>query len=153
MMKELNSFLLKSLLLCIFSFGLYGCEKDESSFEGGNSTPSKNVSVPTFDKYLTTTTTNGFSIRLRFTNGGDDRGNMNCTVYWRAYPKKPSSTPSARDLTMCEQMRIYDHTKTKTTFDKTHAGYSGGTYIYYYAECRNSKGSCKTSVNYAIIKR
>ncbi len=38
-------------------------------------------------------------------------------------------------------------------FDKSHAGYSGGTYIYYYVECRNCKGSAESSVYYAIVKR
>lgn len=154
-MKELYLTTLRSILLCcLLSVGLLGCEKDETSFESQNPTPpTNNVSAPTFDKYLTTTDMDGFSIRLRFTNGGDDRSNMSCKVHWRAYSKKPATTPSERDLTKSEQMRIYAHTKTKTTFDKSHAGYSGGTYIYYYAECENSKGSCKTKVNYTIVKR
>jgi hypothetical protein len=143
---------LLTLTFALFSFAFFGCESYESDYDYSGSS-SNYVSKPTFDKYLTTTDTDGFSIRLRFSNGGEERSNMSCTVYWKAYSSKPSSTPSKGDLTKCEQMRIYDHTKTKTTFDKSHAGYSGGTYIYYYAVCSNSKGSCTTSINYTIVKR
>ena len=140
------------LFLCILSVIIVSCEKDETDSEYKDNTTSK-VSIPVFDKYLTTTDLDGFSIRLRFTNGGDDRENMSCQVYWKAFKSKPSSTPTEQDLTEIEQMRIYDHTKTKTTFDKSHAGYNGGTYVYYYAVCKNSKGSCKTNVSYTIVKR
>jgi hypothetical protein len=151
-MKKYFSICLQVVFLCIFSIVTVGCDKEDKDFEYEDKTTSK-VSAPTFDKYLTTTDTDGFSIRLRFTNGGDDRENMSCQVYWKAFSSKPSSTPSERDLTKSEQMRIYNHTKTKTTFDKSHAGYNGGTYIYYYAVCKNSKGSCKTNITYTIVKR
>lgn len=144
--------ILQGLLFGIVLFSTSGCEQEYPNLECENVTTS-NVSLPTFDKYLTTTDTDGFSIRLRFTNGGDDRENMSCVVHWRAYYSKPSTSPEERDLNKSEQMRIYDHTKTKTTFDKSHAGYNGGTYIYYYAECKNSKGTCKTKINYTIVKR
>ena len=133
-------------------FTAISCDKDESDFEYEN-VETNNISIPKFDKYLTSTDKDSFSIRIRFTNGGDNRENMSCQVHWKAYSNKPSLTPSEGDLTMNEQMRVYDHTKTKTTFDKSHAGYNGGTYIYYYAECKNSKGSCKTSITYTIVKR
>lgn len=157
-MKRFFSYVLQSVLLCVFSFCVLSCEKEESDdFEdvtiGNNSSNNSSVAKPAFDKYLTTTDTDGFSLRLRFKNGGDVRENMSCTVYWKAYSQKPSSTPAERDLTNSESMRIYAHTKTKTTFDKSHAGYNGGTYIYYYAKCKNSKGSCKTAVTYTIVKR
>lgn len=151
-MKKYYFAILQVLLLGTVSFSASSCEQDDPYLEYENITTS-NVSLPTFDKYLTTTDTDGFSIRLRFKNGGDDRENMSCVVHWRAYPSKPSTSPKESDLTKSEQMRIYDHTKTKTTFDKSHAGYNGGTYIYYYAECKNSKGSCKTKINYTIVKR
>ena len=140
------------VFLCVFSIIIISCDREDTDFYDKDNTISK-VSAPTFDKYLTTTDTDGFSIRLRFTNGGDDRENMSCQVYWKAFSSKPSSAPSEQDLTKSEHMRIYDHTKTKTTFDKSHAGYNGGTYIYYYAVCKNSKGSCKTDITYTIIKR
>lgn len=149
-MKPIKFFgmLLIALTMCV---GFNSCGKDEPKWDNDNPTPS--VSYPSFDKYLTTATTDQFSIRLRFYNGGDERSNMSCTVYWKAYPSKPSSTPTEGGLTQCEQMRIYDHNAVKTTFDKTHAGYKEGTYIYYYAICNNSKGSCKTPISYTIIKR
>lgn len=148
----MKSKLLPILMLVMLSLHLASCEKDEES-EGYEDVTVSNIEKPTFDKYLTTTDTDGFSIRLRFKNGGDVRENMSCTVYWKAYSKKPSSIPSERDLTHSESMRIYNHTKTKTTFDKSHAGYNGGTYIYYYTKCKNSKGSCKTAITYTIVKR
>ena len=151
-MKRSCIIILQNILLCIFLFTTISCDTGGPDFEYKDVVTSK-VSAPSFDKYLTTTDTDGFSIRLRFVNGGDDRGNMSCNVYWKAYSSKPLSTPSERELTKCEQMRIYDHTKTKTTFDKSHAGYNGGTYIYYYAVCKNSKGSCKTDITYTIVKR
>lgn len=151
-MRRCFSVIIQSVLLCAISFVVISCDKDEPNFEYEDVVTS-NISLPTFDKYLTTTDTDGFSIRIRFKNGGDNRENMSCQVYWKAYSSKPSSTPTERDLTRSEQMRIYDHTKTKTTFDKSHAGYNGGTYIYYYAVCKNSKGTCKTDITYTIVKR
>lgn len=151
-MRRCFSAIIQSALLCAISFVVLSCDKDEPNFEYEDVVTS-NISLPTFDKYLTTTDTDGFSIRIRFKNGGDNRENMSCQVYWKAYSSKPSSTPTERDLTRSEQMRIYDHTKTKTTFDKSHAGYNGSTYIYYYAVCKNSKGTCKTDITYTIVKR
>lgn len=151
-MRRCFSVIIQSVLLCAISFVVISCDKDEPNFEYEDVVTS-NISLPTFDKYLTTTDTDGFSIRIRFKNGGDNRENMSCQVYWKAYSSKPSLTPTERDLTRSEQMRIYDHTKTKTTFDKYHAGYNGGTYIYYYAVCKNSKGTCKTDITYTIVKR
>lgn len=144
--------LLRYALICILSLNLYSCETEDSDYhyEG---IETNDVDAPSFDKYLTTSTTDGFSVRLRFYNGGDSIDNMSCTLYWKAYSSKPSSTPSKRDLTNVDYMRIYDHNSRKTTFDESHAGYSGGKYIYYYAECNNSAGSCETSVTYTIIKR
>lgn len=113
------------------------------------------VEAPTFEKYLTTTDYTGFTIKLRFNNGGDSYENMKCQVYWRAYSKKPSTTPTEQDMTNSESMGISDHNDStnKTIFEKSHYGYNGGTYIYYYAVCENSKGSCKTDLSYTIIPR
>lgn len=150
-MKKISRIALLSvftILCCCFT----SCEKDNIEIELDDNV-SNNISAPIYDKNLTTTDTDGFSIRLRFKNGGDERNNMSCKVHWKAYSKKPSSTPTEKELTKIEQMRIYDHTKTKTTFEKAHAGYNGGTYVYYYAECKNSKGSCKTKITYSIVKR
>lgn len=38
-------------------------------------------------------------------------------------------------------------------FNKSHAGSTGGTYIYYYVECHNSNGSAETPVSYTVVKR
>lgn len=151
-MNNFFSFLLQMVFICIFSIIIVSCNRDDADY-GYEDVVTNNISLPAFDKNLTTTDTDGFSIRIRFKNGGDNRENMSCQVYWKAYSSKPSSIPTERDLTRSEQMRIYDHTKTKTTFDKSHAGYNGGTYIYYYAMCKNSKGTCKTDITYTIVKR
>ena len=143
---------LKCLLIITLICAFHSCEKDDFDYDYDN-VVTATVSAPTFDTYLTTTDMDGFSIRLRFKNGGDKRENMNCNVYWKAYASKPTTTPKERDLTNSESMRIYSHNSSKTTFDKSHAGYNGGTCIYYYAVCKNSKGECKTKVNYTIVKR
>ena len=109
--------------------------------------------MPSFEKYLTTSDYDGFSIRMRFDNGGDIRDNMSCTVHWKAYSSKPSSTPTMSDLTNNETMRIYGNTRKTTTFDKSHAGHRGGTYIYYCATCSNSRHSVTTPVTFCIVKR
>lgn len=57
------------------------------------------VEMPSFEKFLTTTDYDGFSIRIRFDNSGDTRDNMSCIVHWKAYSSKPSSTPAKRALT------------------------------------------------------
>lgn len=153
-MKKMIS-IFKSLTLVIFLVSVVSCDKDEPDFEYNDEEDvvTSKVLAPSFDKYLTTTDYDGFSIGLWFKNGGDVRDNMSCQVYWKAYSKRPSSTPAEQDLTNCEQMRIKYHGETKTLFEKSHAGFNGGTYIYYYAMCKNSKGSCKTKITYTIIKR
>lgn len=78
---------------------------------------------------------------------------MKCVVHWKAYSSKPSTKPKASALTRNETMRVYSSTKRSTTFDKSHAGYNGGTYIYYYFVCSNSKHSVTTDVTYEIVKR
>ena len=44
-------------------------------------------------------------------------------------------------------------TSKTTVFDKTHTGFSGGTYVYYYFECQNSKYTTKEDIKYCIVKR
>lgn len=77
---------------------------------------------------------------------------------------KPSKTPTKRDLTKVESMRQYGGATYHKTgpkkgmtesivFEKSHAGYSGGQYIYYYVECNNSKGSASSSVTYMVTPR
>lgn len=145
----------KSLLFSLALTGMTACEEDDISqiTDIEVDIPSKDITYPSLDKYLTTTDTDGFSIRARFDNGGDVTSNMSCTVHWRAYTSKPSSRPSTSAMNRHESMRIYDKTTKSTTFDKSHAGYSGGTYIYYYMECENSKYTCTTPVTYTIVKR
>ena len=131
------------------------CDKEDSVYDDSPSGSGieADLAPPSLDKYLTTTDLDGFSIRVRFDNGGDETENMRCTVYWKAYSSKPSRTPSASELTRVEQMRVYSSTKTKTTFDLSHAGYGVGTYVYYYMKCQNSKYSCTTSVTYTVVTR
>lgn len=146
------------ICMALFVPMLAACEKED---EGGKpdlpSSSSQNgvvdIKAPSLDAYLTTTDVEGFSIRIRFNNGGDKTDNMSCTVYWKAYTSKPATEPKASSLTRAESMRVYASTTVKTTFDKSHTGYNGGTYIYYYAKCSNSKYSCTTPVTYTIIKR
>ena len=130
------------------------CDKAEISKSSEKDIPSKNISAPKLDKYLTTTDYDGVSFRVRFTNGGDTKDNMKCKVHWARYATKPSKTPKASDMTEHETMRQYGSgTSTKTTFDKSHAGFRGGTYLYYYFECSNSCHTTKTEVTFCVIKR
>ncbi|MGM9713180.1 MAG: hypothetical protein ACI3Y5_03555 [Prevotella sp.] len=131
------------------------CDKDEDIFSDEPASPATStLSAPELDKYLTTTDYDGVSFRVRFTNGGDTNENMSCRVHWRKYASGPSNTPKASEMTEHETMRQYGGgTKTKTTFDTSHAGFSGGTYLYYYFECSNSRHTTKTDVTYCIVKR
>lgn len=146
---------LTTLLIIVGAFSIISCDKDDDIEDSVlQSKPSKsNLSAPTYDMNLTTTTTSDVSIRCRFKNGGDELGNMRCSVHWRSYSSKPSTTPKVSDMTNEENMRIYASTKTKTTFDKTHSGFGSGRYIYYYFECSNSEYTTKTSVTYCLVKR
>ena len=89
---------------------------------------------------------------------------MSIAVYWKAYSKKLSSKPSKSELTKVESMRQYGSATYHNTglkkgmtesivFDKSHAGYNGGIYIYYYVECKNSVGSDESPISYEIVKR
>lgn len=130
------------------------CDKDEDTFHDEIEAPTTSkLSAPKLDKHLTTTDYDGVSFRVRFTNGGDTNENMSCKVHWRKYASKPTKTPNASDMTEHETMRQYAGTKTKMTFDKSHARFSGGTYLYYYYECSNSRHTTKTNVTYCIVKR
>ena len=139
----------------LFLSTFVACDKEEydNSYSPSGPDVETDLEPPSFDKYLTTTDLDGFSVRARFNNGGDVRENMSCILYWKAYSSKPSRTPSASELRNAESMRIYSSTKTKTVFDKSHAGYGVGTYIYYYMKCQNSRYSCTTSVTYTVITR
>lgn len=150
------------------TFIIWSCEKDEdgynSSISNVEDSNNQKITKPSFDKFLTTTDIGGFSIRVRFKTGGDKETNMSAIVHWAAYSQKPSSTPLKKDLTKSESMRqygaaVYHNTGTKKgmtesiVFDKSHAGYDGGTYIYYYVECKNSVGTASSSLTYTIVKR
>lgn len=158
----------------IFSFILMGmallcssCETDEPknpSSSSSSTTNKQTISKPSFDKFLSTSDKASFSIRVRFKTGGDKEQNLSATVHWKAYSSKPSKTPSKSDLTKVESMRqygaaTYHNTGSKKgmtesiVFDKSHAGYSGGNYIYYYVECSNSKGSASSSITYMVTPR
>ena len=163
-----KAFFLTSVCLTFATCLFCGCspddENDNHSSSTTTTTTTQKISAPKFDKYLTTTDLDGFSIRVRFKTGGDKESNLSATVYWKNYSKKPSSTPTKKELTKIESMRqygsaVYHNTGSKKGmtesifFDKSHAGYNGGTYIYYYVECRNSVGIASSSISYTIVKR
>lgn len=155
------------LLILLLTISISSCDTDEPEHNSSSTTtPAQNAKVtkPSFDKFMSTSDKDGFSIRVRFKTGGDKETKISAIVHWKAYSTKPSSKPSKGELTKTETMRqhgaaTYHNTGSKKgmtesiVFDKSHAGYNGGTYIYYYAECGNSVGSCETSVDYVIVKR
>lgn len=132
------------------------CSKEDDEYSGGNSSSgssSSKLSYPELKSNLTTTTKDDLTFRVRFSNGDDKSDNMRCVVHWGKFSSKPSATPKASSLSKSETMRQYSSTKTSTTFDKAHTRLSGGTYIYYYFECSNSRYTTKSNVTYTIIKR
>lgn len=157
------------MALCLsLALLFWSCETDEpdapSNSSSQNTSNRQKITKPSFDKFLTTTDSDGFSIRVRFKTGGDKEENLGATVHWKAYSKKPASKPSKSDLTKVESMRKYGAATYHKTgskkgmtesivFDKSHAGVNGGTYIYYYVECTNSKGSADSPLDYTIVKR
>lgn len=160
----MNKFLIFFLLL-MPCCALTSCEEDEpySSSSGSTNTSSSNITRPSYDKNLSTSDFASFSIRVRFKTGGDKESNLRATVYWKSYSSQPLSIPSKSELTKVESMRQYGTaTYYKTgpkkgmtesiVFDKSHAGY-GGSYIYYYVECENSKGSASSPVTYLVTRR
>ena len=153
-MKSVFNTLLLGLFFCSTVTVLSSCDKEDIDFPADDSeTLISNVTKPVFDKYLTTTTDSEVSFRCRFKNGGDTWENMTCTVHWCKYSSKPAKTLTVSDMTKHESMRQYATTSVSTTFDKTHTGFSGGTYVYYYFECKNSKYTVKTDVTYTVVKR
>ena len=144
-----------SLLIIGASLVITSCDSDDDNSYNDNSSgqTTTKISFPTFERDITTTTTDDVAMRCRFNNGGDNWYNMSCTVHWRKYSSKPTTTPKMSDMTNHESMRTYSTTTTSTTFDKAHAGFNGGTYIYYYFECSNSKYTTTTSMKHCIIKR
>lgn len=140
------------LALAVFVASSCGTDDDEDYTPKQEETTS-NLSEPTFAKNLTTTTQSEVSFRSRFDNGGDTYDNMSCVVHYATYSSKQSKTPKTSALSKRESMRVYSSTKHSTTFDKTHTGYSGGTYVYYYFECSNSKYTTKTDVTFCVVKR
>lgn len=165
-MKTLR--ILKLCMLLTVAGIISSCDKEDeettSSTTNVGVSNKQNITKPTFDSFLTTTDLDGFSIRARFKTGGDSESNMSATVHWSAYSKKPSKTPSKNELEKTESMRqygsaVYHNTGSKKgmtesiVFDKSHGGYNGGTYIYYYVECKNSVGTATSSLTYTIVKR
>lgn len=135
------------------ALALCSCDKDDDTYTELPQPPASKVTQSVFDKNLTTTTREDVSFRCRFKDGGDKLNNISCTVHWRTYSSKPTKTPTASDMTRHEAMRTYASTSSSTTFDKNHTGFNGGTFVYYYFECRNSKYTTKTNVTYTIVKR
>ncbi len=69
---------------CLFC----GCSPDaENDNYSSSITTNQKISAPKFDKYLTTTDLDGFSIRVRFKTGGDKESNLSATVYWKVFQK------------------------------------------------------------------
>ncbi len=152
-MKHLSK--LTYSFLITLSFILYACDKDDDN-SINNEPESPDVSgltLPEYKKNMTTTDYDGVSFKVRFTNGGDVYDNMSCVVHWATYSEKQSTTPSKSDMRYLESMDPYPIARSSTVFDKAHAGISGGTYIYYYFECENSKGPTASNVTYTITKR
>lgn len=149
-----NVFTIAVIVFAVVVF-VSSCEKDEDGHGVYIPENSNSLSYPSFDKNLTTTTTTDVSFRCRFGNGGDKNSNMSCIVHWRKYATKPSSEPKTSEMTNHEIMREYSNGSmtTKTTFDKSHSGFNGGNYIYYYFECSNSKYTTKSDVFRSIVKR
>lgn len=143
------------IMIAEATFMTTSCDKGDDNFNYNDveETPISKVSEPTFSKNLTTTTMSEVSMRCRFSNGGDTWENMSCTVHWRQYGSKQAKMPKAFDMSKHESMRQYDTTSRSTTFDKTHTGFFGGTYVYYYFECINSKYTIKTDVTFCMVKR
>lgn len=154
------------ILLLGLSLSLSSCSKDDdppiknptqsggsnSGNTGGSNT--SRITAPVFKKTLTTTTTMDVTFMCVFDTGGDSKNNTSCTVYWGKYSKKPTVEPSISDLSTVESMREEpSSSKTSKAFKKSHSGLSGGTWIYYAFECRNSKGRTKTGVMHTIVKR
>lgn len=169
-MKNLGIFAL-TLFLATNGIIFTSCDKDEDSgssytrpSSGTTTGSTQKVTKPTFAKFITTTDYDGFSIKARFKTGGDKESNMSATIYWQKYSSKPSKTPTKSDLKNIESMRQYGSATYHNTgskkgmtesivYEKAHAGFSGGTYIYYYVECRNSVGSASSSITYTVVKR
>lgn len=158
-MKKL--FFLISLILCL-SITSCGDDEPESPSSTTGTTSTQKITKPSFDKDLSTSDLASFSIRVRFKTGGDKESNLSATVHWKAYSSNSSKKPSKSDLTKVESMRQYGSATYHNTgskkgmtesivFEKSHVGY-GGSYIYYYVECENSKGSASSSVTYLIAK-
>lgn len=142
-------------LALVLATALVSCNKEEYSSEIDIEIPSNSSKLekPKEKRNLTTTTHSEVSFRPTFTNGGDISDNMNCIVHWRKYSSKPTKTPKASDMTNHESMRIYSIQKYQTVFDKTHTGFNGGQYVYYYFECSNSKYTTQTDITYCVVKR
>lgn len=152
-----------TIMLCV-CFTSCDPDEDKPKLSTSTSTSSQSITRPSFDKFLSTSDKASFSIRVRFKTGGDKEQNINATVHWSAYASKPSKTPSKSELSKVESMRQYGSATYYNTgskkgmtesivFDKSHAGYSGGYYIYYYVECTNSKGSASSSITYMVTVR
>ena len=145
--------ILWAVFFALVSLVMTSCEKDNLLEENVIEEHVSFVSKPTIDKYLVTTTLYDVNLGVRFVYGGDSWENMKCTVHWRKYSSKPTQMPKKSDMNKHESMRIYASTKSKTTFMKEHSGFTGGNYIYYYFECKNSKYITETEVKYCIVKR
>ena len=63
---------LRICCVLIVTFGwLCSCDPNDETISSTTDTNTSKVTKPTFDKFLSTTDTDGFSIRVRFKTGGD----------------------------------------------------------------------------------
>ncbi len=140
-------FALPLLVLC-------GCtEEDAPEKPIDKEQETSKIEAPVLKSRLTAFDTDGFTLRPCFDNGGDVKENMSCIAHWGAYSKKQTPPPTIDELPNHEGMRIYSDLQTSTYFDLSHAGFNGGTYIYYCYSCSNSKYTTTTDVSFNIVKR
>mgnify|MGYP007130798091 CR=1 FL=1 len=72
---------LRICCVLIVTFGwLCSCDPNDETISSTTDTNTSKVTKPTFDKFLSTTDTDGFSIRVRFKTGGDKESNICATL-------------------------------------------------------------------------
>ena len=151
MMKQFKYLAILLINLCMAGvFCACGGDDDDDDYaypnneESGHS--SHNVSRPSISVLTATSTTTEFTVVFEVRSEEEP---SSVTLH---YGRNSSSTssPTINKSSSCRLQRKANNTYY---YSKTHAGFTGGNYIYFYGEVTNSAGTSKSQTSHVIIKR
>lgn len=141
--------LLLALIVPVLFFA--SCGEDEPEMNDKNKPTTSKEVRPEVASIQSATTKDDFTVTFRVKSVNKPNVSMD-------YSKETGKT-STPSLNRSSSPKLIDQVEMKSGgyswyyYRTTHAGFSGGNYIYYRISATNSAGSCDSGIKYCIIKR